>query len=381
MVPSGTRTEAPETVHARGVHAAAARIERAREQLARETADWLLVPASADFLWLTGAPARVTERLVMLAIPRSGAAFVLVPHLEADALARECPWLELDVWEESEDPFERLSRRLALSRGPALLVGDGVRTAPLLRLASRARCRPGAPLLSGLRAVKDADELALLSEAAAHADRIVEEAADFMRAGMTEREVATFVLSRFEAAGDREAWAIVASGPNGALPHHFTSERPLESGDVVVLDLGAFTGGYGSDITRVYWLGEPDPEAIQVYGVVNRARETGIAASRAGVPAESVDRAARAVIDQAGYGAFFTHRTGHGVGLEVHELPYLVAGNTGMLRAGMVHSVEPGIYLPGRFGVRLEDLVVVEAGGARRLNRAPFDPRPPRLRT
>ena len=357
------------------------RLERVRAALARESADWLLVPASADFRWITGAPARATERLVAFALPRDGEPFALVPRLEADALAHECPWLDLEVWDEADDPFERLVRRMQLPRGPLILVGEGLRIAPLLRLAALARCRPAGAALADLRAIKDAEEQRYLAAAAEHADAIVEETADFMRVGMTEREVGSFAISRFDAAGDRAAWAIVASGPNAALPHHFTSERRLAEGDVVVLDLGAFTGDYGSDITRTYWLGTPDPEAGRVYDVVNRAREAGIAAARDGVPAEAVDRAAREVIARAGAAEFFTHRAGHGVGLEVHELPYLVAGNTRPLRTGMVHSVEPGIYLPGRFGVRLEDLVVVEAHGARRLNRAPLDPRPPRLRS
>jgi Xaa-Pro aminopeptidase len=357
------------------------RAERVRARLESEQADWLLIPASADFLWITGAAARMTERLVAFALPRAGRPFIVVPRLEAEALAHEAPDLELEIWDEADDPFARLERRMELKRAPVVLVGEGLRVAHLLRLASLAKCRAAGTAISELRAVKEASELEALAEAASHADRIVEEAADFMRVGMTEREVAKFVLSRFEAAGDHDAWAIVASGPNAALPHHFTSERRIAERDVVVLDVGAFTRGYGSDITRTYFVGEPDEEARRVYAIVNQAREAGIAASRGGVPAESVDHAARSVIDRAGYGSFFTHRTGHGVGLEVHEPPYLVAGNASVLREGMVHSVEPGIYLPGRFGVRLEDLVVVEAAGARRLNRAPFDARPPRLRS
>jgi|SRR6267378_664739 len=357
------------------------RVERVRSALIREGADWLLVPASADFRWITGAPSRVTERMVVFALPRHGAPFAVVPRLESDAMAHECPWLELEIWEESEDPFTRLARRLSLATGPAVLLADGLRITPLLRLAAQARCRPAGAALADLRASKDEDELRRLAVAGQHADAIVEETADFMRVGMTEREVAAFAISRFDAAGDSGAWAIVASGPNGALPHHFTSQRPLAEGDVVILDLGAFTEGYGSDITRTYFLGSPDPEAERVYEVVNRARAAGNAASREGIPAEAVDRVARGLIEDAGYGRFFTHRTGHGVGLEVHEPPYLVAGNAQPLRSGMVHSVEPGIYLPGRFGVRLEDLVTVEPTAARRLNHAPFDPTPPRLRS
>lgn len=343
-------------------------------------AEWALVPASADFHWLTGAVARATERPVALALPRQGAPFCLVPRLEADALSGACPWLDLEIWDETDDPFDRLFRRMELNRGPVVLVGEGLKAGLVLRLAAHARCRPASGPLGRLRAIKDREELRRLQLAAGHADQIVEEAADFMRPGFTERDVAAYVMARFEAMGDRDAWVIVASGPSSAHPHHFTSERMIEANDVVLLDLGASTEGYGSDITRTYWLGSPDPEAERVYEVVNRARAAGIAAARTGALAGDVDRAARDVITRAGFGEAFVHRTGHGLGLEIHEQPYLVAGSRERLETDMVHSVEPGIYLHGRFGVRLEDIVVVEPEGARRLNHAPFDPRPPRLR-
>ena len=359
----------------------AARFARVREALSRLGAEWLLAAPSADFRWLTGAVARSTERLVLFALPARGAPFCLVPRLEAGPLAGECPWLELEIWDEHEDPFARLSRRVGLERRPATLVSDGLRTATLLRLASATACRPAGLALEPLRAVKDADELALLATAAEHADRVVEATADWMRPGMTERQVARHILNDFEELGDTDPWAIVASGPNAALPHHFSSNRRLDRDEVVLLDVGASTGGYGSDITRTYWLGEPPADVRGVYDVVNAAREAGIAAVRAGAVCESVDRAARAAIEAAGLGRHFVHRLGHGVGLEIHEPPYLVAGNRTPLASGMVHSVEPGVYFEGRFGIRLEDLVVVEDGGARRLNRAPFDLRPPGTRT
>ena len=357
------------------------RLEAARAALRRLGADWLLLPPSPDLVWLCGAHARSTERLVALALPREGDPFCAVPRLEAESLAAECPWLKLEVWEEHEDPFEVLVRRMDLARRPHVLVGEGLRVALLLRLAAAAPCAPASGAIAPLRAVKDAEELRLLGEAARHADAIVEETADFMRPGLSEIEVGRFVTDRFAAAGDRDSWVIVASGPHSALPHHETSERRLVSGEPVLLDLGAFTDGYGSDITRTYWLGKPPEEFLRLHRIVDEARARGIEAARAGGPCEAVDRAARAVIEHAGHGAHFIHRTGHGVGLEVHEPPWLVAGDHTLLARGMVHSVEPGIYLPGRFGVRLEDLVVVEDGGGRRLNLAPRDLVPPRLRS
>lgn len=357
------------------------RIDRAQEGLAREAADWLLVAPGPDFRWLTGAVARSTERLLVLAIPRSGAPFCIVPRLESDALAAECPWLDIESVADGEDAFGRLAVRMKLLRGgPVVLVTEGLRALPLLRLAAHARCRTAERVLAPLRAVKDAFEIKLLEEAGANADRVMEQTADFMRPGMTEAEVADFAADRFRALGDSEPWVIVASGPNSAMPHHMCSRRKIREGEVVLLDLGAFTGGYGSDITRTFVMGSPDPEFQRVYDSVNAARAAGIQAAFDGADPEQVDRAARTVIESAGFGEYFTHRTGHGVGLEVHEPPYIVAGNHEPLRHGMVHSVEPGVYLPGRFGVRLEDLVVVEDRNARRLNDAPFDPLPPRLR-
>jgi len=351
------------------------RIQRVQQAMSSLDAAWVLVPASADFYWLTGAHARSTERLLALAVPRTGDPFCLVPKLEADALALECPWLELEVWEDHEPALDRLTRRLELARRPTLLLGEGFRTSSALALAAAAPCRPAAPSIEPLRAVKDATELRALEEAGRHADQVVQEAAERLRPGVVERELARFVLERFAALGDTEAWALVASGPNSALPHHASSTRRIEEGDVVILDVGAYTAGYGSDITRTFYVGGPPAEAERVYDAVDRARRAGIAAVRAGVAAGEVDRAARAVIEEAGYGPAFKHRTGHGVGLEVHEPPWIVADSRIPLAAGNVHSVEPGIYLDGRFGIRLEDLVVVETGGARRLNDAPFAPR------
>lgn len=358
----------------------AARLDRARAALSSAGAEWLIVPASPDFRWLTGATARVTERLVALVLPRAGEPFLLAPRLEAGPLAAECDGLELLVWDEHEDPLERLAARAEATPSTRLLLGDGLRVPQVLRLAALARCEAAATALAPLRAVKDEGELALLAEASRHADEVVEATADHARPGMTERELARFALARFESLGDTDAWVLVASGPHSADPHHFTSDRRLEEGDVLLLDLGATTRGYCSDITRTYFLGEPPRQVLRAYEVVQEARAAGIAAARPGAACEQVDAAARGVIERAGLGDHFTHRTGHGLGLEIHEPPWLVRGNRETLAVGNVHSVEPGVYFPGRFGIRLEDIVVVEAGGARRLTNAPFDLRPPHAR-
>src|SRR5262245_50623980 len=249
------------------------RLEGAREVLARERADWLLIPASADFVWLTGGHARVTERLVLFALPAAGDPFALVPRLEAEALGLECPWLALEVWEEDESPIARLARRIGDAR--ALLLGEGFRTGTLLALAARAECRPAAPVLAPLRAVKDAEEQAHMLAAARHADRVVAETAASLRPGMTERQVTAAIFARFEALGQTDPWAIVAGGANAAFPHHSSSERALVANECVLLDLGAYHEGYGSDITRTFWLGRPPEEFAKVYRIVDEARAAG----------------------------------------------------------------------------------------------------------
>jgi Xaa-Pro aminopeptidase len=356
------------------------RLARARGALADAGGDWLLVPASSDLRWLTGAKARVTERLIALALPREGEPFLIAPRLEAAPLESELDGLPILIWDEQDDPLARLIERAGLGASSTVLIADGMRVPQVLRLAETSRCRAAGDVLASLRAVKEPAELEAMARAAQHADQIVEEAADRAQPGMTERDLARFVLQRFEELGDTDPWVIVASGPNSASPHHESSDRPIAMDEVLLIDLGAFTDGYGSDMTRTYFLGEPPRQVLRTWELVHRALEAGVAAVRAGRPAESVDVAARSVIDDAGLGASFTHRTGHGLGLEVHEAPWIVGGNRTLLAAGNVHSVEPGIYLPGRYGVRLEDIVVVEEQGARRLNAAPLDLRPPRKR-
>ena len=197
----------------------------------------------------------------------------------------------------------------------------------------------------------------------------------------SERMVMLAVPGEGEALGDTDSWSLVASGPNSALPHHHTSDRVLAERDVLLLDLGASHAGYQSDITRTNCLGEPSAAVARAFAQVSAARPAGITAARTGATGEQVDAAARAVFVAAGVAEHFVHRSGHGLGLEVHELPYLVQGNTQPLAANMVHSVEPGLYFPGEFGIRPEDIVVLEADGERRLNQAPFDLRVPGLRT
>jgi Xaa-Pro aminopeptidase len=220
-----------------------------------------------------------------------------------------------------------------------------------------------------LRAVKGDDELERLAAAGAAADTTFEEIAAGRFAGRRESEIAADLARSLRDQGHSEVdFTVVGSGPNGANPHHEMSERVIEEGDMVVLDFGGLKDGYGSDTTRTVHVGEPSDEEREVYEIVRRAQQAGFEAVRTGVECQEIDRAARTVIADAGYGEYFIHRTGHGIGLTTHEPPYMVEGETRRLEPGMCFSIEPGIYLPGRFGVRIEDIVTVTEDGGRRLN-------------
>jgi Xaa-Pro aminopeptidase len=368
------------------------RIERARESLNRHRARALLIGVGPDLRWLTGYAAMPSERLTMLVLPADGFPTLVVPRLEL-ARAMEVPAVvggsvEPMSWEEIEDPYRRVVSLLpqAEQGQGSLLVSDGLWAAFLLRLeealSDRAEARDfglASAVLRDLRAVKDADEIALLAEAAEAADRVVAAVARGRLVGRSETDIAREVRGRLVDEGHEEAsFAIIASGPNSASPHHEPGERLVQAGEPIVMDIGGTVEGYGSDITRTIWVtGEggagPDGEFVRLYDVLGGAQNAATLAVRAGVPCESIDEVARSAIAAADYGRYFIHRTGHGIGLEGHEDPYLVAGNTEPLRDGHVFSVEPGIYLEGRYGARIEDIVVCRENGPEVLNTAPRD--------
>ena len=220
-----------------------------------------------------------------------------------------------------------------------------------------------------LRAIKDADEIERLVAAGAAADATLEEIVKVRFAGRTENEVAADLAALLRKHGHSQVdFTVVGSGPNGANPHHEAGDRTIQEGDMVVLDFGGLKDGYGSDTTRTVHVGEPTDEEREVFEIVRRAQQAGFEAVRPGVACQEIDRAARKVITDAGYGEYFIHRVGHGIGITTHEPPYMVEGEEHPIEPGMCFSIEPGIYLPGRFGVRIEDIVVVTEDGGRRLN-------------
>ncbi|WUU86206.1 aminopeptidase P family protein [Streptomyces cellulosae] len=350
-----------------------ARMDRAARQAADAGLAGLLVAPGPDLVWLTGyAPPAVTERLTLLVLAAGREPVLVVPTLEApDAeKAPGAPALALRDWTDGKDPYA-LTAALLDHKG-RFGVSDNAWALHLLGLQ---QALPGTSYVSltealpMLRAVKDAAELERLAAAGAAADAAFEEIRNVRFSGRRESEVAADMAALLRRFGHSQVdFTIVASGPNGANPHHEAGDRRIERGDMVVLDFGGLKDGYGSDTSRTVHVGEPTEEERRVHDLVREAQEAGFRAVRPGAACQDVDRAARAVIDGAGYGEYFIHRTGHGIGVTTHEPPYMIEGEERPLVPGMCFSVEPGVYLPGRFGVRIEDIVTVTEDGGRRLN-------------
>ncbi|MEV5434350.1 aminopeptidase P family protein [Streptomyces sp. NPDC052701] len=348
-----------------------------RERAARAAAEaglaGLLVAPGPDLVWLTGyAPTAVTERLTLLVLAAGQDPVLVVPTLEAPDARHAVGEAALTVrdWADGKDPYAATARLLDGSGRYG--ISDNTWALHLLGLQKALPGTSYAALteaLPMLRAVKDAAELELLAAAGAAADRAFEEIRKVAFAGRRESDVAADLAGLLRRSGHgRVDFTIVASGPNGADPHHEAGDRVIAHGDMVVLDFGGLKDGYGSDTSRTVHVGEPTPEERRVHAVVREAQQAGYEAVRPGAACQEVDRAARAVIADAGYGEYFVHRTGHGIGVTTHEPPYMIEGEEQPLVPGMCFSVEPGIYLPGRFGVRIEDIVAVTEDGGRRLN-------------
>ncbi len=353
------------------------RVRRAQAEMARQGVDALAIGVGADLNYLAGYPAHNSERLTLMIVPKEGEPKIVVPQLEAPRLGPAGVPFEPVAWGETADPTS-IAADIIWETGARSVASNNELWASFLikmqRHLPEVTWGIAGDIMRELRMCKDTAEVDLLREASHRTDAAWVDFSQTKIGGLTERQAMDRLADLMRAHGmGSMAFGICASGPNSASPHYSTSDRVIQEGDAVVFDFGSRYHDYVSDITRTVHIGEPSDEYRKVYAVVLRANEAAFAATRPGVACQEIDRAARKVITDAGYGEYFIHRVGHGLGLDVHEEPYMVEGNELPLRVGMVFSDEPGIYMPGKFGVRIEDSVVCTETGGEKLNEAPRD--------
>lgn len=348
------------------------RLDRARAGMADAGVDVLLLSVGSDLPYFCGYTAMPLERLTMLVVPKDADATLVVPLLEAPRVTPLPGVFGLHPWGETEDPIAAVADLV----GPAgtVAVGDHTWsrfTVALLHALPGTTFRNASEVTSPIRVRKDAAEVAALQAAAAAADRVATElqAGRIPLVGRTEAEVSADLSNRLLAEGhDKVNFAIVAAGENAASPHHHAGSRVIGPDEIVLCDFGGTMAGYCSDITRCVFTGTPPTDVADAYAVLQEAQQAAVSSAVVGTPCEEVDATARRIIAAAGWGEHFIHRTGHGIGMEEHEDPYIVSGNRTPLAAGHAFSIEPGIYVGGRWGMRLEDIVVATENGPLALN-------------
>lgn len=355
------------------------RMTRLRARMLETGTDLVALGPTSHMRWLSGADPHGDERPVMLLVSQSHARF-LMPTLNANSV-RQATKLPFETWPDEEGPDAALARLLAacnaMDDGLCVAVDEAMRAdfalllLDALQAPSRSFCDES---VGHLRAMKDAGEEKALRTCAHLNDAAASAGFSALKTGITEREIAQVIQDHYKANGAKPEFTIVAFGGNAAFPHHHSGERELEEGMGVLIDTGCRLDGYPSDMTRCGWYGRTmEPEFAEVAGVLEQAVLAALSVARPGAKAKDVDAAARGVIVAAGYGEYFVHRTGHGLGIDVHEPPYITATSTSVLEEGNVFSIEPGIYLPGRFGIRLEDIVILKSDGPAILSRLPRD--------
>jgi Xaa-Pro aminopeptidase len=350
------------------------RMRRAAAAAGDRGVDALLITPSPDYAYLLGYRAPALERLTCLVVPAEGEAVLLLPRLEEPLARHELGELVDDVaivaWDETDDPIRLVQTIVAGCLRVAVQDQMWARFALRVRAAlDPAELVEAGPTMSSLRRIKEPEEVDRLRAAAAAADAAMRTVVDERLSGRSEAEVSRHIRDLLIENGHDEAgFAIVASGPNAASPHHEAGEREIRPGDAVVIDIGGVRAGYTSDTTRTAYVGDPDPEFAALYEVLREAQSAACEAVQPGIPCSEIDGVARGIIDDAGYGEAFIHRTGHGIGMETHEEPYIVASNDEPLQAGHAFSVEPGIYIRDRWGARIEDIVVCTDAAGERLN-------------
>ncbi|EFO80260.1 peptidase M24 [Oscillochloris trichoides DG-6] len=354
------------------------RLDRLTSALQRYGVAGLVLMPAANLTYLSSLTFHPGKRLTLALIPTTGPACMIVPALEANRVAAtsRVP-LRLFPWSDAEGPTEATRLALAAAFGPQrdLVLAVEYSALRVMELRALEAAWPGlqvvdaTDLMAELRMVKDAEEVAIMERAAQIVETGLAETIRQIRVGMTERQISRMLSAAIIAAGaEGESFEnMVASGPNGANPHHSNGDRVIQPGDLIILDCGARYQGYISDTTRTVAVGEPSAAARQIYELVRAANAAGRAAARPGATPSQIDAATRQVIAAAGYGDAFIHRTGHGIGIEVHELPNILDGNNTPLVPGTTFTIEPGIYLPGNLGVRIEDDMLITPEGARSL--------------
>ncbi len=343
------------------------RLARVRSAMVDQQVDAVMLSVGHDLPYMTGYTAMPLERLTMLVVQREGDPTLLIPGLEAARVEPQRGVFELLPWGETEDPTEIVGR--LTSGAKRIAVGDQMWSRFLVELLPHlpnAQFTRAVDVVGPLRMSKDQAELDALAAAGAAVDKIAGELqrGEIPLVGRTEAEVSAHLGRRIIEEGHQVVnFAIVAAGENASSPHHHASDRVIQPGEIVLTDFGGTMNGYCSDTTRCVFTGEIPGDVAEAYDVLFEAQAAGVAAATVGTPCEDVDWACRKVIDDAGYGEYFIHRTGHGIGLEAHEDPYIVEGNTLPLEAGHAFSIEPGIYIPGKWGMRLEDIAAATADG------------------
>lgn len=350
------------------------RIDRLRRAMVEQRVDVVLVSVGLDMPYLIGYQAMPLERLTMLIVPLEGRATLVIPRLEAPRVNMMPSVFDVVAWDETEDPV-RITADIVRRHKPSnIAVGDQMWArflVELLPMMVDVRYSRAVDVMGSLRMRKDVAEIEALHAAGAAVDRIAAQlqSGDIPLIGRTEAEVSADLSARIIAEGHQVTnFAIVAAGENAASPHHHPGSRVIRADEIVLCDFGGTMNGYCSDITRCVYLGTPSAEVSEAYEVLLTAQQAAVAAARVGTPCEEVDATARRIIADAGFGEYFIHRTGHGIGLDAHEDPYIVSGNSAVLENGHAFSIEPGIYVPGRWGMRLEDIVVATNDGPRPMN-------------
>jgi Xaa-Pro aminopeptidase len=351
------------------------RVNEVKRKMKESGLNSIILFPSPNLYYITGFKAFPEGRLLLAVIPSDGEPFFFAPKLYYSQIHKESWVKEIFLWTDDEDPYpilRKIMKDKGLNNGK-IAVDDTMWAEQLLNIVNilpNIEFVPVGDMINSIRLTKTEEEIENIKQASKIVDKVIGVISKSIKAGMTEREVAALMEYEMRKQGSEgpSFETIVGSGPNSALPHYSAGERELKEGEFVVLDFGATYMGYCSDTTRTLCIGDPTPKMVEVYNIVKEAQEIGVKSVKPGIKAMEVDKAVRDYITQKGYGEYFTHRTGHGLGLQVHEEPYISSASNTILHPGMVFSIEPGIYIEGEFGVRIEDIVVVTETGCERLN-------------